>query len=172
MDAITAKRSVMSGHNQMRVNNRNLFIFLLNWLSFTALSQNSLNNGLVAYYPFNGNAKNEVKNDMNGNVYGANLTMDRFGNPNSAYHFDNQSYIKLDIPSSTFAGNYSISYWVAFNDFNRNYPTIIWGEGNYITSHGLGDAYGGDKGKITFYHDANTSDKNPYVRVVKPHQFL
>jgi hypothetical protein len=44
--------------------------------------------GLVAYFPFNGNANDETENGNHGLVNGATLTEDRFGNPNSAYHFD------------------------------------------------------------------------------------
>ncbi len=44
-------------------------------------------NGLVAYYPFNGNA-NDAVGTLNGTVDGATLTTDRFGNANSAYNFD------------------------------------------------------------------------------------
>ncbi len=49
---------------------------------------NSLNQGLVAYYPFNGNANDESGNGYNGVVQGATLTADRFGNSNNAYKFD------------------------------------------------------------------------------------
>ncbi len=45
----------------------------------------SLTNGLIAYYPFNGNANDESGNGNNGTVNGATLTSDRFGNANSAY---------------------------------------------------------------------------------------
>ena len=44
--------------------------------------------GLIAYYPFNGNANDESGNGNDGTVYGAILTEDRFGNTNSAYSFD------------------------------------------------------------------------------------
>jgi len=47
-----------------------------------------LKDGLVAYYPFNGNANDESGNGNNGTVYGATLTTDRFGNTNKAYSFD------------------------------------------------------------------------------------
>ncbi len=43
---------------------------------------------LDAYYPFNGNANDASANSNNGVVNGASLTADRFGNTNSAYHFD------------------------------------------------------------------------------------
>ncbi|MFN8245888.1 MAG: MopE-related protein [Ferruginibacter sp.] len=45
------------------------------------------NTGLVAYYPFSGNA-NDARGSLNGTVNGATLTTDRFGNANSAYSFD------------------------------------------------------------------------------------
>ena len=55
---------------------------------------------LAAYYPFNGNAYDASGNNNNGTVYGATLTTDRLGNPNSAYFFNGQnSYIQ--IPSSS-----------------------------------------------------------------------
>lgn len=45
-------------------------------------------NGLVGYWPFNGNANDESGNGNNGTVNGATLTTDRFGNSNSAYNFN------------------------------------------------------------------------------------
>ncbi|MBN1384111.1 MAG: hypothetical protein JW983_04415 [Elusimicrobia bacterium] len=44
--------------------------------------------GLIAYYPFNKNARDESGNNRHGQVYGAKLTKDRLGNQNSAYSFD------------------------------------------------------------------------------------
>ncbi len=45
----------------------------------------SLDKGLVAYYPFNGNAKDESGNGLHGEVNKAILSVDRHGNPDSAY---------------------------------------------------------------------------------------
>ena len=69
-------------------------------------------NGLVSYYPFNGNA-NDVVGTNNGTPVGATLTTDRFGNPNSAYFFDGNSYIET--PQYRLldgASNATISAWV------------------------------------------------------------
>jgi hypothetical protein len=53
--------------------------------------------GLVAYYPFNGNANDESGNGNDGTVYGAILTEDRFENSESAYAFDgDDDYISRD----------------------------------------------------------------------------
>lgn len=50
---------------------------------------------LIAYYPFNGDAKDNV-GSKNGTVYGATLTTDQNGNANSAYSFDGlSSYIEV-----------------------------------------------------------------------------
>ncbi len=56
-------------------------------------------NGLVGYWPFNGNANDESGNGNNGSVVGATLTNDRLGNPNSAYNF-NFNYIECGYASS------------------------------------------------------------------------
>ena len=73
----------------------------------------NLQNGLVAYYPFCGNANDQSVNLNNGNVNGATLTFDRFGNSNSAYKFDgNDDYIAVPYSSSLAISNtYSVSVW-------------------------------------------------------------
>jgi hypothetical protein len=45
-------------------------------------------NGLVGWWPFNGNANDESGNGNHGTVNGATLIQDRFGNGNMAYSFD------------------------------------------------------------------------------------
>jgi hypothetical protein len=66
-------------------------------------------NGLVGWWPFNGNANDESGNGNNGTVNGATLTADRFGISNMAYSFDGiNDYI------STYRSGYttfSISLW-------------------------------------------------------------
>lgn len=48
----------------------------------------SLDSGLVAYYPFDGDADDHSGNRNHGIVHGTRLTSDRFGNPRSAYLFE------------------------------------------------------------------------------------
>jgi len=70
-------------------------------------------NGLVGYWPFNGNANDESGNGNNGTVNGATLTKDRFGNVNSAYNFEN-NYISLPQPffnGSTNVNSLTYSIW-------------------------------------------------------------
>jgi hypothetical protein len=59
---------------------------LLSTLVLGGIASADLADGLVAYYPFNGNAADESGND--GVVYGSTLTEDSFGNPDNAYSFD------------------------------------------------------------------------------------
>jgi hypothetical protein len=49
--------------------------------------------GLVGWWPFNGNANDESGNGKNGLVYGAKLNLDRNGNSNSAYDLDGTNKI-------------------------------------------------------------------------------
>jgi hypothetical protein len=75
--------------------------------------------GLVGWWPFNGNANDESGNGINGTVNGATLTIDRDGHPNSAYEFNgNSAYISLESPF--FNGSTSVSAFTYFAEFNIN----------------------------------------------------
>lgn len=71
--------------------------------------------GLVGYYPFNGNANDESEYDHHGSVFGATLTTDRKGNANSAYYFDGvNDYISIaDNDPMDFATtqDFTVSVW-------------------------------------------------------------
>ena len=61
------------------------------WLLIPSPSTAGLNDGLAAYYPFNGNANNESGNENHGTEYGGIvLTADRFGNADRAFSFDKE----------------------------------------------------------------------------------
>jgi hypothetical protein len=76
-------------------------------------------NGLVGYWPFNGNANDASGNGNNGTVNGATLTTDRNGNANSAYSFDGINNHILVSNNSTLSGfsNITISFWVNISQF-------------------------------------------------------
>lgn len=58
-------------------------------LSYESSAQVNLTQGLLAYYPFSGNANDASGNGNHGTPMGGiQLTNDKFGNPNSAYRFD------------------------------------------------------------------------------------
>ncbi len=72
-------------------------------------------NGLVGYWPFNGNANDESGNGNNGTVNGAMLTTDRFGNLGKAYSFDGISNDITIANSSSLSSMTSITISAWFN---------------------------------------------------------
>jgi hypothetical protein len=55
-----------------------------------------ITNGLVAYYPFNGNSNDEIGNNGNSVMNTAISTSNRFGESNKAYRFDKGNYVKVE----------------------------------------------------------------------------
>lgn len=70
-------------------------------------------NGLVAWFPFNGNALDESTNGNDGIVNGASLSADRNGLSNSAYSFDGtDDYIRLGLLDGiTPTSSHTFSFW-------------------------------------------------------------
>jgi hypothetical protein len=76
-----------------------------------------LKQGLVAYYPFNGNAKDESGNGNDGKVTGAIFADDRNGQPERACYFDGSlDYITMPTSSDVdySLGNFTITFWAKF----------------------------------------------------------
>ncbi|QCK14421.1 LamG-like jellyroll fold domain-containing protein [Mangrovivirga cuniculi] len=105
--------------------------FLLLFLSPIIKAQ-VIQEGLVAYYPFSGNA-DDVIGVNEGTVYGASLATDRFGNQNNAYYFDGQNDW-IEIPDNDlldFAANqdFTIIIWANIasvqNDMRGNNHELI-----------------------------------------------
>jgi hypothetical protein len=85
--------------------------------------------GLIAYYPFNGNANDESGFVHNGTANGAVLTTDRFGEANQAYDFDGiNDYI--EVPStgslSTAFNAITLSAWVNVRDWYMSNDNSGW----------------------------------------------
>ena len=104
-------------------------------------SQVNLSAGLVAYYPFNGSAKDESGNNNNPVFNNATLTADRFGNPNSAYHFNGiNTYMMIpNQPGINMNNQITLSVWVKPTGF---YYGIC--HASSIISKGLGNYMPGD----------------------------
>jgi hypothetical protein len=91
--------------------------------------------GLLAYYPFCGNANDLSGSALNGTVVGATLSTDRFGHNNSAYTFNGSSnYIEL--PASNFVGLniYSYSIWIKPTSTTAGLPYSIGSNDPYCQS--------------------------------------
>ena len=72
-------------------------------------------NGLVAWYPFNGNASDESGNGHDGTVEGAVLAADRFSNSNGAYFFDGDDRIFPANPGGYPLQERTTSVWMKSN---------------------------------------------------------
>lgn len=78
--------------------------------------------GLVAWYPFNGNANDESGNGNNGVVNGATLTTDHFGVGGKAYYFNGvNNYISTALGFSAGSSEKSFSVWYKVNPVSRGW---------------------------------------------------
>ncbi len=89
-------------------------------------------NGLVGWWPFNGNANDETGNGNNGTTNGSELTEDRFGLANSAYSFDGvDDFIEcenINLPAGNSSRTFSAWFYLT--------PTIGYDDGYGIISYG------------------------------------
>ncbi|MBV2225137.1 MAG: hypothetical protein KUL74_09835 [Cloacibacterium sp.] len=91
----------------------------------------NLTNGLIAFYPFNGNANDISGNGNNGVVTRASLTSDRFGNLNSAYDFNfngmtwtSALHQLINIPYNQTFSTDKLSYSVWIYPRSYHFPNI------------------------------------------------
>jgi len=121
-----------------------------------------LKQGLVAYYPFNGNAKDESGNGNDGEVSGATFTDDRNGKSEKAYVFDGEDDFIEIVDSDNLRTPYiTVTAWLKTNKVG----TIV-SKGNRVSSSGeqyfLGyhDRWGGPK--IDFSIKRNSGGRAGY----------
>ena len=94
-------------------------------------------NGLVGYWPFNGNANDQTPNGHNGTVNGATLTTDRYGNANSAYNFDGvNDYIEVQNSQNLNSPTWTISTWINVNGYYFGNVNGNISDGNTIVGKG------------------------------------
>jgi len=85
-----------------------------------------LTNGLVGYWPFNGNANDVSGNGNNGTVNGATLTIDRFGSTSNAYDFNGiNNYITIDNYFLNASLAHTISMWWKISDSTKTNQTLF-----------------------------------------------
>lgn len=157
-----------------------LLVLLLK-LSFS-FSQVNLNLGLMAYYPFNGNANDASGNNNNPSFNSATLTSDRFGTPNTAYHFNGtSSFIQIpNSPTINMGNTMSIAMWVKPTGFYTGACynnmlmmkgiTDIPNAGNYSVR--FADAVGGcgptpNTAQEVFFGDGGALAPTPFVQLNK-----
>ncbi len=108
--------------------------------------------GLVACYPFNGNADNAMSEEGSGEIHNATLAADRFGKTKSAYYFNGEdAYISLGSASPIKSNSGSISAWMKF----ELRPYVNTG---YIVVKGSDAESGGSYGLLTGSRDGAESN--------------
>ncbi|AFH47900.1 5'-Nucleotidase domain protein [Ignavibacterium album JCM 16511] len=99
---------------------------LLSLFSFSIFSQINPDSGLVAYFPFNGNANDETGNGYDGTINGnATLVPDRFNSSDKAFTFPDQSS-SISLANSTslnLENGFTINAWIKYT--LNNYTTVI-----------------------------------------------
>jgi hypothetical protein len=81
--------------------------------AWTQVKAPTLDGNLEAFFPFNGNAVNDLGHGGDATVYNAVLAPDRYGSPNTAYQFNgSDAYIAvLDSPYISTAADFAICFW-------------------------------------------------------------
>ncbi len=120
--------------------------------------------GLVAYYPFNGNANDESGNGNNGTVYGATLTYDRFGQSSKAYYF-NGAGDWIEAPGDQMpATSRTVSVWYDF-DGDAYHPVLFgYGGGPFCGSSFFLGAWTGNP----TYYFVSQHCTTPYLAAYSP----
>ena len=146
-----------------------------------------LKEGLVAYYPFNGNANDESGNGRTGSVQGPIPTNDRFGSKGSAYYFNGATPHNGKKPqristkqNSDFSNGITVACWVSADADITAENYIIGSGSNGSRWFGIRSQYatGTQVGKRYFFSEVSTqsgyfytpaqSDVNPAVLLYSP----
>lgn len=112
-------------------------------------------NGLVGYWPFNGNANDVSGNGNNGTVNGATLTTDRFGNTNNSYSFIKSNIL---VPNNFFDNgwlNYSVSLWFLIYDKTFQNQSIF--HTSLHNGEGFDYNHSTSSNKISYWKNSSTS---------------
>jgi hypothetical protein len=109
----------------------NMLLLFTATLSFAQVPNYVPSNGLVAWWPFSGNAIDSSGNGNNGTVNGATLTTDRNGQANKAYSFDGvNDFITSGTNGIPSTGSLSVSVWAYFYQNNGIAEYLCLGSGS------------------------------------------
>jgi hypothetical protein len=114
-------------------------------------AQSSFTDGLVAYYPFIGNANDASGNGFNLTNYGAVPCPDRFGTSNRAYYFNGGSYLGCSTPPLTQADNWTLTAWLQPASLSQNDAFVVCMGENAQLNNGFGFGLSGGNQLYAFY---------------------
>jgi len=99
-----------------------IFAMILSTVSYSQTPSYLPQNGLISWFPFNGNSQDESGNDNHGTVQGSvALSTDRFGTPSSSYSFPGSANSYIDVNHNSSFSNFqegiSLSLWYKYLDY-------------------------------------------------------
>jgi hypothetical protein len=144
-----------------------------------------LKKGLLAYYPFNGNANDESGNGNNGTpMNGAFFTTDMIGRPNKAAGFDGiNDYIIVQDNGKLNSNELTASMMVYFNSINRRHTYLnrvnfsnasasIWGIGqSYAGTNSFDFAVSPASGDCNAPNNGSTDNLVSVTEVMQPNRW-
>jgi len=140
-DTLKFGTNVIINHN---AGTEDVFIAKMYSLSFAC--GNVPSNGLVAYYPFNGNASDASGNGHDGTIYGSvTPTTDRFGKAASAYSWPTDgspnNYIDIGYLQNSIPNSITISAWILMDGGVYDSRVISSGEQGIICNGASNNTY-------------------------------
>ena len=113
-------------------------------------------NGLVGWWPFNGNANDESGNGNHGTVNGATLAADRFGNAGKAYSFDGvDDYISTNNPLGNLSSDFSFCVYVNLSSWKSGQFVHIGIDQIAFPRDGFGYGLGGSHEFVSLLSNIN-----------------
>ena len=115
---------------------KHIILFAVVFLLFSCKKEETklsdLETGLVAYYPFDGNAEDKSINQNHGTTKKATYQTDRSGEANSSIFFDGDSTIfhAPHIEQLNFEKEFTVALWVKSLNQNSNLREILIAKGN------------------------------------------
>jgi hypothetical protein len=121
-------------------------------------AQSFLTNGLVAYYPLNGNANDATGNGNDGFAENTVTTTNQVGQPNSALLFTGSSWVYIPYSASMLTTNYSVS--LVFNAQADFADFCLLRSGNASNDGWRGYAIGGGGPDFGFQDFSDVTDSS------------
>ena len=118
------------GFVQTRTSNKAITVARSQITDLTLPFNSFIIGNLVQYWPFDGNANNDISGGVNAVVSGATLTTDRFGNENSAYYFDGNDKMTASGAANFGTTSFTANIW-ACSTQTTGYGNLMRTDGGY-----------------------------------------
>ena len=115
-----------------------IYIFLLLFLFTFPLLNAQTTDGLVAYYPMDGNGVDMGGSGFNGQLFGVSTGFNRFGEAEKALSFDGiNDFIEIaDAAPLRLGGSYTVSFWVLIEEYDNELAYSVLSKRSGIVQDG------------------------------------